>query len=101
MASVLKFTQNIAVGVTVEEAKYKWRIDFLQEIPAHTRYISFLPLLGPVGRLDLQGIRTVTIGAEEWGLHRPCKDEWIEDIKKQCEDQNVEWLSDYFMYDRQ
>lgn len=98
MASGLKFTQNIAVGVTVEESKYKWRIDFLQEIPAATRYVSFLPLLGPVGKLDLHGIRTVTIGPEDWGLHRPCKSEWIDDIKKQCSEQNVDWITDYHIY---
>jgi len=98
MADSLHFSKNIAVGVTVEEQKYKFRIDHLREVPAVNRYVSFLPLLGPVGKLDLQGIRIATIGNEQWGLHRPCEDSWIEEIKKQCGEQGVEVMPDFHTY---
>lgn len=98
MSEYLHFTKNIAVGVTVEESKYKFRIDHLRDVPATTRYVSFLPLLGEMGKLDLDGIRTVTVGSEDWGLHRACDGLWIEDIKKQCSEQGVEVMTDFHIY---
>lgn len=92
------WTDNIALGVTVEDAKAKWRIYNLRATPAKIRFISFLPLLGDVGKLDLDTIQAATIGAEEWGLKRPCKEAWVKGIKKQCSEQGVELLNQVRFY---
>ena len=47
------------------------------------------PLIGPVGELDLSGIHWVIVGGESGPGARPMKPEWAEDVKRQCEEQNV------------
>lgn len=94
----LDFTQNIFVGVTVEDSAAKSRVKDLQGVPSPNRYISFLPLLGPVGEIDLDGISAAVIKAEDWGLKRPCNPAWIEAIKGQCFEQGVKVLGDYYLY---
>ncbi len=94
----LNFTENIFVGVTVEEMAFKSRIKDLQKVRSENRYVSFLPLLGPVGELDLDGIKVATAGPEDWELKRPCNPTWIEDIKGQCVDQGVDWFDSFYIY---
>ena len=94
----LDFTDNIFVGVTVEETAFKSRIKDLQKVQSPNRYVSFLPLLGPMGELDLDGINVATAGPEDWELKRPCNTTWIEDIKGQCDAQGVEWVDSFYIY---
>lgn len=90
LAPSLTWSENISLGVTVEKSEFKWRVTHLQNIPAASRFISFLPLLGSVGKINLEGIQAATVGAEDWGLKRPCKEGWVKGINKQCIDQGVE-----------
>lgn len=95
----LWWSKNIALGVTVENAKAKWRIDNLRATPAAIRFVSFLPLLGNVGKLNLDTIHAATVGAEDWGLKRPCKEAWVRGINKQCADQGVELSNQVRFYE--
>jgi len=52
----LPWTENIWMGVTVENSDYTFRIDHLRATGAHVKFLSVEPLLGPVPNLDLQGI---------------------------------------------
>ena len=45
--------KNVWLGVTVEKAEYKHRIDLLREIPATIHFLSCVPLLGSLGNLNL------------------------------------------------
>ena len=101
MKSDLPWPPNIAMGVAVEEAEYKWRVDVLRTIPAKTRFVSFVPLLGPVGKINLKGIHRVGVRPETWGLKRNCKDEWIREIDEQCFNQGVVMTSEYYVYGNQ
>ena len=94
----LDFTENIFIGVTVEEMAFKSRIKDLQKVRSGNRYVSFLPVLGPMGELDLSGIRVASAGKEDWELKRPCNPTWIEDIKGQCFNQGVDWLEGFHIY---
>jgi len=94
----LVFTNNIYLGVAVEDSAAKFRIKELRGVPAQNKYISFLPVLGPVGEVDLEGISVAVVGAEDWGLKRPCNPTWIEDIKGQCFDQGVEVSGGFYIY---
>jgi protein gp37 len=47
---------NVWLGVSVESAAYKDRIEVLRRTPARVRFVSFEPLLAPVGRVKLEGI---------------------------------------------
>jgi protein gp37 len=47
---------NIWIGTTVEHHKTISRIDILRRCPADVRFISFEPLIGPVGEINFRGI---------------------------------------------
>lgn len=55
---------NVWLGVSVEDERVKGRIDVLREIPAAIRWVSFEPLIGDPGPLDLTGIHWAVIGGE-------------------------------------
>jgi protein gp37 len=81
--------KHITMGVSVEHGDYKWRLEYLRKCPAVIKIVSMVPLLGPMGKLNLHGFAMVGIQAETWGDKRGMKDEWVEEIKTQCEEQGV------------
>ena len=83
LAPFLTWCDNIWMGVTVEEAKFKNRIDDLRKVPAKVRFISFEPLLGPIGRIKLNGIHWVIVGGESGGGFRPMDKDWARKIRNQ------------------
>ena len=58
--------QHIWLGTSVEDAHRKGRINHLRRINSQARFISFEPLLGPIGEVDLSGIAWVIVGGGEW-----------------------------------
>lgn len=76
--------RHVWLGVSVEDRKNAVRIKHLQEAPAATRFISFEPLIGPVGRLDLHGIDWAIVGGESGPSARPMLADWAMDIRDQC-----------------
>jgi len=85
----LNWSDNIWLGVTVENANNKNRIEHLQNTPAKIKFISFEPLIGDVGALNLASINWAIVGGESGWHSRPVKEEWIVNIKKQCEEQDA------------
>ena len=75
---------NVWLGTSVESGKYKQRINLLRRVPAQTRFISFEPLIGPVGKVKLDGAHWAIVGGESGPGARPMKHEWIEEIRSQC-----------------
>ena len=59
---------NVWLGVTVENQRWRSRIDVLREIDARVRFLSCEPLLEDLGELDLAGIHWVIAGGES-GSH--------------------------------
>ena len=75
---------NVWLGTSIENAEVAYRIDCLRGIPAAIRFISFEPLIGPVGSLDLAGIDWAIVGGESGRSARPIREEWIDEIHAQC-----------------
>ena len=84
LSSDLSWPENVWMGVSVETEDYLFRIDHLCETPAHIKFISFEPLLGPIPGLDLTGIDWVIAGGESGPGARPMKKEWVIDIRDNC-----------------
>ncbi|MFK5891182.1 MAG: phage Gp37/Gp68 family protein [Flavobacteriaceae bacterium] len=92
MADYLKnkiLPKNIWLGVSVENSKTKYRIDYLRDIKASIRFISMEPLLENVGNLNLKDIHWVIVGGESGVKARPMETKWATSIKNQCNEQNV------------
>jgi protein gp37 len=85
LAPRLPWPENVWMGVSVESARYRERIHRLREAPAAVRFLSLEPLLGPLGRLPLEGIDWVIVGGESGRTPRPMEAEWVRSIQGQCE----------------
>ncbi len=80
----LKPEPHIWLGTSVESSDYIDRVDELRKTPAGVRFISFEPLLGSVGALDLSDIHWAIVGGESGPGSRPIEAKWIEEIKAEC-----------------
>jgi protein gp37 len=89
VASELHWTPNIWMGVSVENQKVESRIEFLRHTPARVKFLSLEPLIGPLTNLNLVGIDWVIVGGESGRKPRPIKENWVLDIKSQCEQAEV------------
>ena len=85
----LSWTDNIWMGVTVENKDYTHRIDSLRGTGATTRFLSLEPLLGPLPLLNLTRIDWVIVGGESGPGARPMQEEWVLDIRDQCNSAGV------------
>jgi len=85
MQGQLIFPQNLWVGVSVENQRWTSRIDELRKVPAHVRFLSCEPLLGPLEELDLTGIHWVIVGGESGHRARRMRPEWARSIRGQCQ----------------
>jgi protein gp37 len=80
---------QIWMGVSVESAKYLYRVDHLRRTGAHVKFLSLEPLLGPLGGLNLQGIDWVIVGGESGPGARPVNPQWIREIRDRCASSGV------------
>jgi len=87
--SRIPWGNNVMMGVTVEEARYKGRIAILRDCGAHQKMISAEPLLGDLGTLDLRGIDWMMVGGESGKDCRQMEESWVLSIRDQCEAQHV------------
>lgn len=83
LASSLPWPPNVWMGTSVENQTFTTRIDALRQIPAHIRFLSCEPLLGPL-TLNLNGIDWVIVGGESGHRARPMQPAWARDIREQC-----------------
>lgn len=85
----LEWTKNIWLGVTVENGEFSNRIDDLRKTDALVKFISFEPLLDPVGEIDLSGIDWVIVGGESGPGARPIEESWVLEIQDICQIQDI------------
>ncbi len=85
----LPWPENIWMGVTVEAADYKYRIDYLRYTGAKIKFLSLEPLLDDLGELNLDEIDWVIVGGESGPGARPIEIGWVRNIREQCLAQNV------------
>lgn len=91
MASVLNKSiddvlPNVWLGTSIEDREASHRAAVLRNIPAAIRFVSFEPLIGAVGSIDLSGIHWAIVGGESGKQARPIRETWIDEIYQQCED---------------
>jgi len=96
----LPWPKNVLIGVTVESAEYKDRIRLLQEIDAVNKCVFMEPLLGPIGEVDLTGVKWVLCGGESGEGFREVQKDWVRGVKEQCDNQGCtfvlkQWSSTY------
>jgi protein gp37 len=85
----LSWTHNIWMGVSVEDARVKHRIDDLRKTNAKIKFLSCEPLIGPLYKINLKKIDWVIVGGESGRKPRPMDVNWVLDIQEQCEKKKV------------
>ncbi len=85
----LNWTNNIWMGVSVEDARVVERIDYLRYIDAKVKFLSCEPLIGALPNMNLTNIDWAIVGGESGRKARPMDEAWVWDIKQQCEEQKV------------
>jgi protein gp37 len=85
----LNWTNNIWMGVSVEDERVTNRIDFLRETNAKIKFLSCEPLISPLQNMNLENIDWVIVGGESGRKARPMQEWWVWNIKQQCQEQEV------------
>jgi protein gp37 len=80
---------HIWLGISIENQSTLIRLKHLKQAAASVRFISFEPLLGPIGDVDLDGIHWVIAGGESGPGARPVQIDWLRSIRDQCKEQHV------------
>lgn len=88
----LTWSENIWMGVSVEDVNFYDRIKILKKTGAKVKFLSLEPLIGACPNLPLKGIDWVIVGGESGYKSRPMKKEWVEDILKQCRKTGVKFF---------
>ena len=89
LAMDLDWPENVWMGVSIENSRYRFRADHLRTVPATVRFLSIEPLVGSLPDLDLTGIHWVIVGGESGPGARPMAASWVQDIRDQCRSADV------------
>src|SRR3954454_21144230 len=84
-----KAPAHIWLGVSIEDSRNAIRLKHLRDAQASIKFVSFEPLLGSVGKVDLTGIDWAIVGGESGPRSRPMEEEWAIEIRDQCKSAKV------------
>lgn len=85
LAPDLQWSDNIWMGVSIENQDTVFRADYLKQTGARIKFISAEPLLSSLPGLNLQGIDWLIVGGESGPGSRPMLEEWVMELKSKCE----------------
>jgi protein gp37 len=87
----IEWPPNVWIGTSVEDERVTERLDLLRDCGAETLFISFEPLIGPVGEVDLSGYEWAIVGGESGpdADRREMEHSWARSIYRQCREQDV------------
>ena len=80
---------NCWLGTSCGYSGGRGRIDQLRRVPAQVRFVSFEPLIGPVGEVDLSGIGWAILGGQSGKRFRPMDMAWLADLHRRCRSADV------------
>lgn len=89
LSPCLPWSENIWMGVSVENEDYAFRIDHLRKTDTQIKFFSIEPLIGPIKKLDLNNINWVILGGESGPGARPMNESWVITIRDECIRQGV------------
>src|SRR6185437_9911896 len=76
--------KNVWLGTSIESSDVAHRVKDLKSVRAAVRFISFEPLIGSVGKINLSKIDWAIVGGESGVGARPIREEWIDEIYDLC-----------------
>lgn len=85
----ITWTDNIWMGVTIENDKYLYRADLLKKTDSYIKFISAEPLLGSIKNIDLNNIDWLIVGGESGPNSRPIEKLWVEELQNLAKENNI------------
>ena len=86
LSKEIKWTDNIWMGVSIENMNVIDRRDKLVSTGAKIKFISAEPLLGSLSEINLDGIDWLIVGGEAGPGCRPMKKEWVIELRDKAEE---------------
>lgn len=81
--------QNAWLGTSVENDMVVDRVAHLAKIEGAMLFVSFEPLIGRIGDLDLRKIHWAIVGGESGPRARPMDPEWVDCLHDICRRDDV------------
>jgi protein gp37 len=88
-AGTLQRLNHVWIGTSVECSEVVYRIESLAKIKGMTLFISFEPLIGAIGVVDLSKIHWAIVGGESGPRSRPIEPDWVDELLRTCRRDNV------------
>jgi len=89
MSESFLWTDNIWMGVSVENDDCANRIDDLLQTDAVVKFLSLEPLLGSLEDVSFEGIGWIIVGGESGPGARPMQKSWVTEIRDQCGERDI------------
>lgn len=89
LAPELQWSNNIWMGVSIENTAAIYRANLLKQTDAYIKFISAEPLLSSLVGLDLLGIDWLIVGGESGPGSRPMLEKWVLELKNMSEENEV------------
>lgn len=80
---------NVWLGTSIEDNEVVERAEILTAVPAAIHFVSYEPAIGPVDKLNLEGLEWLIAGGESGPGYRPMDLDWVLDIRSRCDDEGV------------
>jgi len=85
----LVWTQNIWMGVSVEDAQSITRCQLLKQTPAMIKFVSAEPLIERLESINLNGIHWLIVGGESGHRCRPMDKAWALELRDKAIESNT------------
>ncbi len=86
----LEWPENIWMGVSVENNAETWRLDYLVQVPAAVRFVSYEPALEYVDfRPWLDKIDQIIVGGESGPKARRFSQYWVDHVLRDCREAGI------------
>lgn len=72
---------NVWIGATIERGDFRHRLDTLRQVPALIRFVSYEPIIGRFGELNLEGIHWGIGGGESGPGARAMEADWARELR--------------------
>ena len=86
---LVEWTNNIWMGVTVENNAVYERIDLLRACDSSVKFLSCEPLISSLDGINLNGIDWVIVGGESGKNAREMKEEWVAELYANCFEERI------------
>ena len=85
----IKWTDNIWMGVSVENKATIYRCEELKKTGAKVKFVSAEPLLESISEINLKGIDWLIVGGESGPQSRKMEESWVVELRNLSQEKNI------------